>query len=182
MISQAHIKCKKRMKARAKAPSTRLLYMPLHAAGFIKWSMWRKIKVSVLGGFPNVSILPGHDRQCLWMLYGCMAEGIFLITPYIPLSFFSTHGSSLSVSVFYLTGLLVKYMYGTYRQKSMPLIGLKNWFTAILLSPLTHNCGLRALHAVERFFGTKPPALIYNPYGLKVLVRTASVWNPWHLF
>lgn len=99
-----------------------------------------------------------------------------------PARFFSTHGSSLSVSVFYLTSLLVKYMYGTYRQKSMPLIGLKNWFTAILLSPLTHNCGLHALHAVERFFGTKPPALIYNPYGLKVLVRTASVWNPWHLF
>lgn len=56
------------MKARAKAPSTQLLYMSLHAAVFIKWSMWRKIKVSVFGewgGFPHVRILPGHDRQRL---------------------------------------------------------------------------------------------------------------------
>lgn len=94
---------------------------------------------------------------------------------------FSTHGSSLSVSVFYLTAMQVKCMYGTYSQRSMPLIRLKNWFMAILLSPLAHNCCLHALHPVERFLGRKPPALIYNPCGLKLLVWTASVWNPWHL-
>lgn len=75
------------MKARVKAPPTQRLYVPLHAAGFIKWSMWREIKVSVLGGFPHASILPGHDRQCLWMLYDCMAEGIFFIRPHIPVFF-----------------------------------------------------------------------------------------------
>lgn len=169
------------MKARAKAPPTQLLYVPLHAAGFIKWSMWREIKVSVLGGFPHASILPGHDRQCLWMLYDCVAEGIFLIRPHSPV-FFRTHGSSLSASVFYLTTMPVKCMYGTYSQRSMPLIRLKNWFMAILLSPLALNRCLHALHPVERFFlGRKPPALIYNPRGLKLLVWTASVWNPWHL-
>lgn len=49
-------------------------------------------------------------------------------TSHPTLSFFPTRGSPLSVSAFYLTSPLVKCMYGTYRQKSMPLIGLKNWF------------------------------------------------------
>lgn len=52
----------------------------------------------------------------------------------------------------------------------MPLIGMKNWFMAILLSPLTHSRLPRALYPVERFLGRKPPALIYNPHGLKVVV------------
>lgn len=171
-ISQAHIKCKKWMKARAKAPPTQLLYVPLHAAGFIKWSMWREIKVSVLGGFPHASILPGHDHRCLWMPYDCMAEGIFLIRPRIPVSF-STHGSSLSVSVFYLTTMPVKCMYGTYSQRRMPLIRLKNWFMAILLSPLA-SCG-------KVFWGGNHLLWFITPRGLKLLVRTASVWNSWHL-
>lgn len=47
---------------------------------------------------------------------------------------------------------------------------------AILLSSLTHNPLPQALYPVERFFwGRKPPALIYNPHGLKVVVWTASV-------
>lgn len=40
------------MKDRAKAPPTQLLYVPLHAAGFIKQSMWGEIKAPVLGDFP----------------------------------------------------------------------------------------------------------------------------------
>lgn len=41
-----------RMKDRTKARPTQLLYVPLHAAGFIKQSMWGEIKASVLGDFP----------------------------------------------------------------------------------------------------------------------------------
>lgn len=35
-----------------KAPSTQLLYVPLLATEFIKWSMRRKMKAPVLGDFP----------------------------------------------------------------------------------------------------------------------------------
>lgn len=66
-----------RMKDRGKAPPTQLLYVPLHAAEFIKLSMWGEIKAPVLGDFPPASILSEHDCQCLWMLYKCMAEGVF---------------------------------------------------------------------------------------------------------
>lgn len=41
-----------RMKDRGKAPPTQLLYVPLHAAEFIKLSMWGEIKAAALGGFP----------------------------------------------------------------------------------------------------------------------------------
>lgn len=40
------------MKDSAKAPPTQLLYVPLHAAEFIKLSMWGEIKAPVLGDFP----------------------------------------------------------------------------------------------------------------------------------
>lgn len=40
------------MKGRGKAPPTQLLYVPLHAAEFIKLSMWGEIKAPVLGDFP----------------------------------------------------------------------------------------------------------------------------------
>lgn len=85
----------------------------------------------------------------------------------------STHGSFLSVSVFYLTTMPVKCMYGTYSQRSMPLIRLENWFMAILLSPLA-SCG-------KVFWGGNHLLWFITPRGLKLLVWTASVWNPWHL-
>lgn len=54
----------------------------------------------------------------------------------------------------------------------MPLIGMK-----IDLWPHFYHHSLAAdcpEHScpVERFLGRKPPALIYNPYGLKVVVWT----------
>lgn len=40
------------MKEESKAPPTQLLYVPLHAAEFIKLSMCGEIKAPALGGFP----------------------------------------------------------------------------------------------------------------------------------
>lgn len=38
-LAGTHQMQRRRMKARAEAPSTKLLYVPLHAAGIIRWSM-----------------------------------------------------------------------------------------------------------------------------------------------
>lgn len=53
MISQAHIKYELGWKTEPKR--VQLLHVPLHAAGFIKRSMWGEIKASVLGGISPCS-------------------------------------------------------------------------------------------------------------------------------
>lgn len=161
MISQAHIKCKKKKKKKAdesQATSTKLLYVPLHAPGIIKWSMWRKIKVC-LGG-----ISPCRQTAWTWppmSLDGSRLHGWGHFPHHTSHpTLVSPHKARLFLLfVFYLTSPPVKWMHGIYRQKSMPLIGLENWFTATLLSAFTYDGYLYAKLAVERSFGTKPPAL-----------------------
>lgn len=96
-----------RMKDRGKAPPTQLLYVPLHAAEFIKLSMWGEIKAPVLGDFPLLAYclnMTASVFECCtnaWLrAYSHQASD--------PVFFPHTDGSSFSFCLFFFTSMLVK--------------------------------------------------------------------------
>lgn len=111
MISQAHIKYEQRMKDRTKARPTQLLYVPLHAAGFIKQSMWGEIKASVLGDFPLLAyclnMTAGVFEYCTnaWLRAYFSSD----LRSQIPDPVVFPHTDGTSFFIFFFTSILVKW-------------------------------------------------------------------------
>lgn len=99
------------MKDGASEPPTRLLYVPLHAAEFIKLSMWGEIKAPVLGDFPLLAYCLNMTASLFEYCANAWLGAYFSsgLRSQI-LSFFHTQMEvpSLSVFFFYFTSMLVK--------------------------------------------------------------------------